>query len=100
MLSDATIGLLEVTAFALRLPKSYIERFRYLEIVKFTLAVCKANKISAFGRKGYVVFVIKNNNLPLYEDLVAAIESGKEYLVLVDDTTLSVLTPVTHQTTA
>ena len=30
-------------------------------------------------------FVIKNNNLQLYEDLVSAIEEGKEYLVLVDD---------------
>ena len=34
---------------------------------------------------GYTVFVIKNNNLQLYEDLVSAVEEGKDYLVLVDD---------------
>ena len=31
------------------------------------------------------MFVIKNNNLQLYEDLVSAVEEGKDYLVLVDD---------------
>lgn len=35
------------------------------------------------SKKSYVVLVIKNNNLPFYEDLAAAIETGKEYLVLV-----------------
>lgn len=48
---------------------------------RFALELC--HQLSE--EKGYVVLVIKNNNLPLYEDLIAAIESGKEYLVLVDD---------------
>lgn len=48
---------------------------------RFALELCRqlAEEI------GYTVLVIKNNNLQLYEDLVSAIEEGKEYLVLVDD---------------
>ncbi len=48
---------------------------------RFALELC--HQLSE--EKGYVVLVIKNKNLPLYEDLIASIESGNEYLVLVDD---------------
>lgn len=48
---------------------------------RFALELCK----QLVEEKGYTVFVIKNNNLQLYEDLVSAIEKGKDYLVLVDD---------------
>ena len=48
---------------------------------RFALELCR----QLAEEKGYAVLVIKNNNLQLYEDLVSAIEEGKEYLVLVDD---------------
>ena len=48
---------------------------------RFALELCR----QLAGENGYTVFVIKNNNLQLYEDLVSAIEEGKNYLVLVDD---------------
>lgn len=48
---------------------------------RFALELC----YQLSKEKDYVVLVVKNNNLPLYEDLVSAIEYGKEYLVLVDD---------------
>jgi DNA polymerase III delta prime subunit len=48
---------------------------------RFALELCR----QLAEEKGYTVLVIKNNNLQLYEDLVSAIEEGKEYLVLVDD---------------
>lgn len=48
---------------------------------RFALELCR----QLAGENNYTVFVIKNNNLQLYEDLVSAIEEGKEYLVLVDD---------------
>ena len=43
------IGLLEVTVFALHLPKFYIERFRYLQIVKLALPIREANEICRFA---------------------------------------------------
>lgn len=48
---------------------------------RFALELCR----QLAEEKGYDVLVIKNNDLVLYYDLVAAIEEGKEYLVLVDD---------------
>lgn len=48
---------------------------------RFALELCR----QLAEEKGYTVLVIKNNNLQLYEDLVSAIEEGKDYLVLVDD---------------
>ena len=48
---------------------------------RFALELCR----QLAEEKGYVVLVIKNNDLPLYDDLVVAIEDGKDYLVLVDD---------------
>lgn len=48
---------------------------------RFALELCR----QLAEENGYTVFVIKNNNLQLYEDLVSAIEEGKNYLVLVDD---------------
>ncbi len=48
---------------------------------RFALELCR----QLAEENGYTVFVIKNNNLQLYEDLVSAVEEGKEYLVLVDD---------------
>ena len=48
---------------------------------RFALELCR----QLAEEKGYTVLVIKNNNLQLYEDLVSAIDEGKEYLVLVDD---------------
>ena len=48
---------------------------------RFALELCR----QLAEENGYTVFVIKNNNLQLYEDLVSAIEKGKDYLVLVDD---------------
>ncbi len=48
---------------------------------RFALELCR----QLAEEKDYTVLVIKNNNLQLYEDLVFAIEEGKEYLVLVDD---------------
>lgn len=48
---------------------------------RFALELCR--KLAE--ENGYTVFVIKNNNLQLHEDLVSAIEKGKNYLVLVDD---------------
>ena len=48
---------------------------------RFALELCR----QLAEEMGYTVLVIKNNNLQLYEDLVSAIEEGKEYLVLVDD---------------
>lgn len=48
---------------------------------RFALELCR----QLAEENGYTVFVIKNNNLQLYEDLVSAIEEGKDYLVLVDD---------------
>lgn len=48
---------------------------------RFALELCR----QLAEEKEYTVLVIKNNDLQLYEDLVSAIEEGKEYLVLVDD---------------
>lgn len=48
---------------------------------RFALELCR----QLAEENGYTVFVIKNNNLQLYEDLVSAIEKGNNYLVLVDD---------------
>ena len=48
---------------------------------RFALELCRQLAVE----NGYTVFVIKNNNLQLYEDLVSAVEEGKEYLVFVDD---------------
>lgn len=48
---------------------------------RFALELCR----QLAEENGYTALVIKNNNLQLYEDLVCAIEVGKEYLVLVDD---------------
>ena len=48
---------------------------------RFALELCR----QLAEEKGYFVLVIKNNGLALYDDLVTAIERGKEYLVLVDD---------------
>lgn len=48
---------------------------------RFALELCR----QLAQENGYTALVIKNNNLQLYEDLVSAIEEGKEYLVLVDD---------------
>ena len=48
---------------------------------RFALELCR----QLAAENGYTVFVIKNNNLQLYEDLVSAVEEGKNYLVLVDD---------------
>lgn len=48
---------------------------------RFALELCR----QLAEENGYTVFVIKNNNLQLYEDLVSAIEKGNDYLVLVDD---------------
>ena len=48
---------------------------------RFALELCRQLAVE----NGYTVFVIKNNNLQLYEDLVSAVEEGKDYLVLVDD---------------
>lgn len=48
---------------------------------RFALELCR----QLAEENDYTVFVIKNNNLQLYEDLVSAIEEGKNYLVLVDD---------------
>ena len=48
---------------------------------RFALELCR----QLAAENGYTVFVIKNNNLQLYEDLVSAVEEGKDYLVLVDD---------------
>ena len=48
---------------------------------RFALELCR----QLAEENGYTVFVIKNNNLQLYEDLVSAVEEGKYYLVLVDD---------------
>lgn len=48
---------------------------------RFALELCR----QLAEENGYTVFVIKNNDLQLYEDLVYAVEEGKDYLVLVDD---------------
>ena len=48
---------------------------------RFALELCR----QLAEEKDYTVLVIKNNDLQLYDDLVAAIEEGKEYLILVDD---------------
>lgn len=48
---------------------------------RFALELCR----QLSEEKKYVVFVIRNNDLQIYDDLVAAIEEGKDYLVLVDD---------------
>lgn len=48
---------------------------------RFALELCR----QLAEEKDYTVLVIKNNNLQLYEDLISAIEEGKDYLVLVDD---------------
>lgn len=48
---------------------------------RFALELCQ----QLAEENGYTVLVIKNNNLQLYEDLVSAIEEGKDYLVFVDD---------------
>lgn len=48
---------------------------------RFALELCR----QLAEQNGYSVFVIKNNNLQLHEDLISAIEAGKDYLVLVDD---------------
>lgn len=48
---------------------------------RFALELCR----QLAEENSYTVFVIKNNNLQLYEDLVFAVEEGKDYLVLVDD---------------
>lgn len=48
---------------------------------RFALELCQQlNKV-----KNYTIFIIKNNNLQLYEDLTYAIEKNKDYLVVVDD---------------
>ena len=48
---------------------------------RFALELCR----QLVEENGYTALVIKNNNLQLYEDLVSAIEEGKDYLVFVDD---------------
>ena len=48
---------------------------------RFALELCR----QLAEEMGYTVLVIKNNNLQLYEDLVSAIEEGRDYLVFVDD---------------
>ena len=48
---------------------------------RFALELCR----QLAEEKNYDVLVIKSNDLKLYDDLVAAIEEGKDYLVLVDD---------------
>lgn len=48
---------------------------------RFAVELCR----QLAGEKHYDVLVIKNNDLELYDDLVAKIEDGKDYLVLVDD---------------
>ena len=48
---------------------------------RFALELCR----QLAEENSYTVFVIKNNNLQLYEDLVSAVEEGKDYLVFVDD---------------
>ena len=48
---------------------------------RFALELCR----QLAEENGYTALVIKNNNLQLYEDLVSAIEEGKDYLVFVDD---------------
>ena len=48
---------------------------------RFAIEVCR----QLAKEKGYIVYVIKNNDLQLYDDLVTSIEKGKDYLVLVDD---------------
>ena len=48
---------------------------------RFALELCQ----QLAEENGYTVLVIRNNNLQLYEDLVSAIEEGKDYLVFVDD---------------
>lgn len=48
---------------------------------RFALELCR----QLAEENSYTVFVIKNNNLQLYEDLVSAVEEGKDYLVLIDD---------------
>lgn len=48
---------------------------------RFAVELCR----QLAEKDGYTVLVIKNNDLQLYDDLVSAIEEGREYLVLVDD---------------
>ena len=48
---------------------------------RFALELCR----QLAEENDYTVLVIRNNNLQLYEDLVSAIEEGKDYLVFVDD---------------
>lgn len=48
---------------------------------RFALELCR----QIAEEKDYSVLVIKSNELPLYDDLVATIEVGKNYIVLVDD---------------
>ena len=48
---------------------------------RFALELCR----QLAEEKDYDVLAIKSNDLELYDDLVTAIERGKEYLVLVDD---------------
>ena len=48
---------------------------------RFALELCQ----QLTKEKGYATLVIKNNNLPLYEDLASVIEERREYLVLIDD---------------
>lgn len=48
---------------------------------RFALELCQQLQ----KEKNYNVLVIKSNNLQLHDDLIAALEAGKEYLVLVDD---------------
>ena len=48
---------------------------------RFALELCQ--KLSALD--SYSVLCVRSNNLPLYEDLIAAIEEDKKYLVLIDD---------------
>lgn len=48
---------------------------------RFALELCR----QLTKESGYTALVIKNNNLQLHDDLVSAIEPGKNYLVFVDD---------------
>lgn len=48
---------------------------------RFALELCR----QLAEENGYAVLVIKNKDLPFYEDLVSAIEENTDYLVLVDD---------------
>lgn len=48
---------------------------------RFALELCR----QIAEENNYIVLVIKNNDLQLYDDLFATIKEGKDYLILVDD---------------